>query len=494
MHLPFTLRKRFVFSFLIILIVAGCTRITSTDLGSGLIPPIDGVITKDTLLDVITDNFDDPDTARVYRSDMHVLGAITNDPLFGKTKAAMYFEMQPDSYPFYIPGTKDSVVVDSAVLILHYDGVYGDSTQPLHINVYGIDPATPIDLTRNYPANYPDLHPIRTLGPLAAPVTVDIRRLGDSVKNRFEQTTNQLRIRLNNDVARRFMKVYDSSNVYKSDSLLRTVFAGFAVTADAVSPANALLRINLVDTSTKLALYYNSSSTGATQRDTSVRYFRCHSSSGSVNYITRDRSGSEVANHLNTTSKPDSLVYLQTGPGTYVRVRIPGLKTLSNRIIHRAELIAEQVPDAANAMLETQLLPPRFLLLSVFDSANNYKRNVPNDFIVGSSGANISSFGGGLLYKTVPGYDRLGTYVFDLSRYVQGIVTRQDTLQTLRLTAPVNDSLHYHNPYPANTGTGSLYYLTPSSIGNTIGYGRVRLGGGTHSRFRMRLRIIYSRI
>ncbi|MCH3798740.1 hypothetical protein LZB29_08860, partial [Campylobacter jejuni] len=88
----FTLRKRFVFSFLIILIVAGCTRITSTDLGSGLIPPIDGVITKDTLLDVITDNFDDPDTAWVYRSDMHVLGAITNDPLFGKTKAAMYFE------------------------------------------------------------------------------------------------------------------------------------------------------------------------------------------------------------------------------------------------------------------------------------------------------------------------------------------------------------------------------------------------------------------
>ena len=89
MHLPFTLRKRFVFSFLIILIVAGCTRITSTDLGSGLIPPIDGVITRDTLLDVITDNFDDPDTARVYRSDMHVLGALTNDPLFGKTKAAM---------------------------------------------------------------------------------------------------------------------------------------------------------------------------------------------------------------------------------------------------------------------------------------------------------------------------------------------------------------------------------------------------------------------
>jgi hypothetical protein len=493
MHSFFTLRKRSVFFFLLLLVAAGCTRISSTDLGAGLIPPIDGVITKDTLLDVITDNFDDPDTARVYRSDIHMLGAITNDPLFGKTKASMFFEMQPDVYPFYIPGTKDSIRVDSAVLILNYAGVYGDSTQPLRINVAEIDPATPINLTRNYPVNYPNVFPINTIGALANPITVDIRRLGDSVKNRFEQTANQLRIRLRNDVANRFIKLYDSSNTYKSDSLLRTVFAGFALTVDASSPANALLRINVVDTSSKLALYYNSSTTGATKRDTSVRYFRCHSSSsGNVNFITRDRTGSQAAQHFTTTAKPDSLVYVQTSPGTYVRLRIPGLKDLSNRIIHRAELITEQVPDDANSMLETQMLPPRFLLLSVFDSANNYKRNIPNDFVLGSSGPNIATFGGNLIYKSVPGYDRLATYVFDMSRYVQGIVTRKDTVQTLRLTAPTNDSLHYTHPYPANAGT-SLYYISPA-LGNTIGQGRVRLGGGTHSRFRMRLRVIYSRI
>jgi hypothetical protein len=66
--------------------------------------------------------------------------------------------------------------------------------------------------------------------------------------------------------------------------------------------------------------------------------------------VIRDKSASEAAKHFTTTSKPDSLVYVQTSPGSYVRVRIPGLQALSNRIIHRAELIAEQVPDDANLL------------------------------------------------------------------------------------------------------------------------------------------------
>ncbi|MDE3253377.1 MAG: hypothetical protein KGO92_11260, partial [Bacteroidota bacterium] len=89
-------------------------------------------------------------------------------------------------------------------------------------------------------------------------------------------------------------------------------------------------------------------------------------------------------------------------------------------------------------------------------------------------------------------YDKVASYTFDLSRYVQGIVTRKDSAYTLRLSAPVNDSLKYTPPYPGNTSS-QLYYLDPS-ITNDPANGRVRLGGGTHSRFRMRLRIIYSRI
>jgi hypothetical protein len=93
--------------------------------------------------------------------------------------------------------------------------------------------------------------------------------------------------------------------------------------------------------------------------------------------------------------------------------------------------------------------------------------------------------------KSINGYDRIAAYNFDISRYVQGIVTRKDTSFTMRLSAPANDSFRYTAPYPAIHSR--RHYLNPS-VGNDTGTGRVRLGGGTHSRFRMRLRIIFSRI
>ena len=78
------------------------------------------------------------------------------------------------------------------------------------------------------------------------------------------------------------------------------------------------------------------------------------------------------------------------------------------------------------------MLPPRYLLLSRFDSSLADKRNIPNDFVVSSSsGANISTFGGFVTAKSIFGYDKVYAYNFDLSRYVQGIVTRKDTSFTL---------------------------------------------------------------
>lgn len=494
MHSFFTRRNLLGFCVVLSLMISGCTRINSTDIGGGLIPAIDGVNTKDTLLEVITDSFEDNDTANIYRSDNHVLGAISNDPLFGRTKASMFFEMKPPGYPFFFPGAKDSIRVDSAVLILSVQSIYGDSTLPLRLTVSEIDQNTPLSLTRLYPVNYPNAYPVNAGAQLAAPFTLDLRSLDDSVKTRFEKSKNQLRIRLRADVANRFIKTYDSTNAYKSDSIFRTFFAGFALTADEGSPANALIKINLTDTNSKFALYYSSSSAGATLRDTTVTYFRFNPfNSGDANFVTRNRTGSEAAKHLTKTSSPDSLVYVQTTPGTYVRVRIPGLKDLSNRIIHRAELITEQVPDDANLnTIEKQMLPPRYLLLSAYDSINNRQRNIPNDYIFSSEGPNISTFGGFAVYKTVPGYDRIATYSFDMSRYVQGIVTRKDTSYTLRLSAPSNDTLFYAAPYPVVQPL-QPFYLNPS-IGNDPAEGRVRLGGGSHSRFRMRLRIIFSRI
>jgi hypothetical protein len=138
------------------------------------------------------------------------------------------------------------------------------------------------------------------------------------------------------------------------------------------------------------------------------------------------------------------------------------------------------------------MIPPRYLLLSVYDSVNKVKRNIPNDFVISSSGPNIGTFGGYLSSKSLYTYATVAAYTFNLSRYVQGIVTRKDTSFTLRLSAPVNDSIQYKTPYP-DVNVPFVTYVSPSTA-NNIADGRVRLGGGTHSRFRMRLRVIFSRL
>lgn len=476
--------------------MAACTKISTTELGNGLIPSVDGVNTFDTTFDVLTENVLESDTTRVYKFNAQALGIISNDPIFGKTSANLYFQLMPSYFPFDLTGTSDSIVVDSAVLVLSCRSFYGDSTLPLKIQVEEISTSTPLDPFKDYPANYPSLHPFSTVGSMANVKEVDIRRIGDSVYNRFESSNYQIRIRLHDSFAKRFIKEYNSTNAYKSDTTLRENFGGFSLKVDAGNSPNALLYINLADTNTKLSLYYNSSTTGATKRDTIVTNFRFSSfTCGNANFITRNRTGSELANHISTPSKPDSLVYIQTSPGNYVKVKIPGLKNFGNSIIHRAELVAEQVPDNSNFLTIDKIMsPPSTILLSAWDSANSTKINVPNDYILGSSGSpNTATFGGYLTYKSVQGFENLATYNFNLSRYVQGIVTRKDQSYELRLSALVNDSLVYKNPYPS-TAAAQTIYISPSVGGNNVANGRVRLGGGNHSRFKMRLRVVYSRI
>ena len=128
-----------------------CTKIETTDIGNGLIPPIDGVNVKDTFFDVVTNSFIDDDITRIYKSDEHIIGTISNDPLFGTTAASLFFELKPTSYPFSFTGKKDSLVVDSAILIMSYKGLYGDSTIPQSWKVYEMN--NKLAFNRAYPAD-----------------------------------------------------------------------------------------------------------------------------------------------------------------------------------------------------------------------------------------------------------------------------------------------------------------------------------------------------
>jgi hypothetical protein len=402
-----------VFVVLLGILSAACTRVSTSELGLGLLPSLDAINTKDTIIDVETETFDMPDSLKIFGSDNHILGELNNDPLFGKTKATMFFQMLPDFFPFYILGDKDSIVVDSAVLCFKYAGFYGDSTKPVTIKVNQIDPATPLDISKYYPANYPEEFGIKAGAPMANPYNLNIARVGDSVINRFEASQYQIRIKLFDKIGNMFIKQFDSNTAYRNDTTLRQYFPGFAVTVDPSSNNNVLLKLNMTDTNTRLALYYRTNYTplGSIGKvDTTVAKFRFRlSANGDANFVKRDRSGSELLKHIGKTN--DSLVYVQASPGSAVKIKIPAVKTLANKLIHRAELIAEQVPDDGNLnTTEKQMLPPRYLLLAAYDANNNKViRNVPNDYQSIANAEAFARFGGFQTYKSLNGYDKVAS-------------------------------------------------------------------------------------
>ena len=133
---------------LFLFLLFSCSKINeATDLGDDIIPGIDGVHTFDTSLTVETyDSIFDPlkDSVRVNRSSDHILGNIVSDPFFGKTNAKIFLEMKPGFYRWNFSGVynKDSLFLDSVVMVLGWKATWGDTTLPQRVSVYELDPAT----------------------------------------------------------------------------------------------------------------------------------------------------------------------------------------------------------------------------------------------------------------------------------------------------------------------------------------------------------------
>lgn len=454
-----------------------CRKINdATTLGGDLVPVVDNVTTFDTTLSVETydDLFTDlTDSTRLGSGATHWTGYISNDPLFGKTNAVSYFELKPATFPYVFDfKNKDSILhLDSVVLVMGYRKTYGDSTSPVNLTVYGINPVSPFTVDSAYLVRSNSFMLGSVLGTRSGilPYTLD-----DSIKTFRDTTARQLRIRLNNSFGQQLLN-YDTTNAYKSDSLFRTYFRGFAVVPSATG--NAVIGIGL--DSSKLAFYYHYKN-GAITDTASVTYFTFNTSSAHANLVQRDYTGSQLLSYQGGTSQ-DNLVFLQNTPGSFATVKIPALKTLSNRIVHRAELIMEQVYDPS----DNTFAMPTYLFLDAFDTAKQHYRTIPYDFTIDASNTYNTAVFGMIPKDTFDvGHNPIKIWRFNITRYVQNFLNGKEPLFDFRLTTPylLQELLQ-----------GSNQEVT-LSFNPDILEGRVRLGGGNHPTQRMKLRIIYTKI
>ena len=490
----------------ILILFSSCKKINeATGLGGELIPAVDNITTFDTTInveaynDLFTLGGTDPlkeDSIYSHYSYEQFLGTISNDPLFGKTDAQMFFELKPTTYPYTFNNRPDSLILDSVVLVLDYVETYGDSTKPMSVNVS--------EVTSDFRGDTSYLMRKSTevsSGGLLGSRTFTPSSLDDSVKAFQDTTSNQLRIRLSDAFGNRLLH-YDTvgaNNAYASDSIFKTFFKGFALKSTS-SGSNALLGFNLQGTNTKLAIYYKYYHGVGSDLDTTVAYFNfkpfstylSSAASAAHNYVARDYTGFPISDAQGGPS-PDPHIFIQNAPGSFARVKIPGLNGLSNRVVHRAELIAEEEYNTSDSLFPA----PTFMYLDAFTSSTTKARNIPYDIVFDavSQTYNLNSFGIAPINALDASGNVIKTWHFNLTRYVQHIANGTEPLYDLRLFSHVYASDDYYAPAQGATATDGAPVVTINPNPVT---GRVRLLGNTGATdtnpHRMRLHIIYSKI
>lgn len=456
-----------------VIFLFSCTKLnTPTELGDELIPAVDNVNTFDTTLAVETSYHPFNDSSRHALGENMALGKL-NDPVFGTTTADMYFNLSSAVYgssPFY---NRDSVkFIDSVVLQLAYVGAYGDTSSGSRLNV-GVsqilgDNGFVDTLAYRYDQDG------FTTGPELGTSYFTIKQLTDTqTLVRRKDTTkvvNVLRILLKNSLGDQ-LRNFDTSatGAYRSDSLFRSAFRGLAVKTNSVSGLGTLAYFNLTNPNTVLTVYFRVERKGVI--DTTSAVFR-HSTWSQANSIKRTPGGEYLAN-LNVQS-PQQL-YIQSAPqGSYAGLFIPGLTSFPNKIIHRAELIAFREPST----LDNIFTPPNRLFVDHKGSADSAFLFENDIQATGDGSFNLGLFGGNLRKDN--------SYRFNITRYVQGIVTNRLRNDSLRLYAPLR-ALLYSNQYRQEVTIPVL---------SVIANGRVVLAGANHPNQarRLRLRVVYSNL
>ena len=488
----------------ICLITWSCKKLDTTTLGTDIIPEVDNINTfADTLNISATQGFfTDADTTIISLGDAHVLGKIENDPLFGKTIADVYMQVKPSFYPYYFGASNDTLIgLDSVVLCLNYAGFWGDSSIIQQMQVSEITPEPTDKLWDSVIANKPISYAPATGAVVSSVQSIDIRELKNviNISRGKDSISNQIRIKLDNNSAWvQALFSQDSSltspnNGFYNDSTFRKAFPGLAIKS---LSGNALLYTTLTDPKTRLEVHFRKKRAGLV--DTIF-------SSLSVQPLTGSRRASVSANHIvrerssgtyPPANTPTDEIYLQTSPGTYANLNIPALTGYPNRLIHRAQIIIEQVPG--DFLTDSLFSPPNFLYIDLKDSGvnNNYKPvyfdlNPFTFYNPDRTGVSIpffpsrvdySYYGGVLRRKSDPITGRsIAYYNFNLSRYVQQIATHQSNNYTLRLYAP------FTIRYPQL----SSYFI---NYNNPLALGRVKVGSGSNVNYRMKMVIIYSKV
>lgn len=463
------MKKIYLFSVIITLaFLSGCKKDTS--IGADILPHDDLLNARYTdTLTVISKTLADT-FLRTDKLQKNYLGVI-NDSKFGFQKASIAIELdKPTSV--YDDTLNTTYTIDSVVLLMKINSVYGDTTVPQSFQVSTI--GNKINENTAYYSNETQFSGVTNLGGISnyyfTPTTNPVHiSMIDTIG-----VAGILRIPLNNSLGNTIMGL--GQNVLRDSAMFKNAFPGILV-ENSTTIGKAMAEMDINSPFSAIAIYYKDKY--GNPKDMRMNTFIVKYTNGvagtrvnSVNLFSKTLS-SEVQNVISSGNTTDSINYILGQGGTLVKLSMPTLTNLGKIAVNKAVISICQVYQNANAMFST----PLYMVLLKRNSAGML------DLLSTSDGVGVMDTTGRDLSGNV-----IARYNFNISKYVQAISNNTETNSDL-----------YVATYRSGGTDGTFNVLNSITSTNSVinvGYtpSRVIVTGSNFAdnRFRLKLNLIYT--
>jgi len=348
-------------------------------------------LAKDTLTVKVFSEFEAP--LKSNGVSVGLLGSI-DDPNFGKTFAGFYAQCQLVSNNVYFGSNP---VLDSAFLMLKYNGSYGKFDQPVDINVFEL--SQDLSSSATYKTNDAFSVKIPAIGSITG-YTLGTK-ITDSISTALGKITPHMRIPLNSSFGQSILNA-DTNTTLKDNTGFLNFFKGFYVTTGSSTTGNGLVYLNLETILSGIILYYHNDANDSLTYLIPVSGVR-------VNHFDNVYTGTPVNTSV-TSPNPngEEKLYLQAGAGVKGKILIKDLDSLPENIaVNKAELVLSQTAD------DTTYVSPLVLNLYRVDDVGN---------IQALEDVSLNGFGGVRTAETVNGI-AINRYRFNIKKYFQKLIS-----------------------------------------------------------------------
>ncbi|MHC1706322.1 MAG: DUF4270 domain-containing protein [Bacteroidales bacterium] len=369
---------------------------------------------------------------------LNLVGA-AYDPVFGKLSSGFATQFMLSTVN---PSFGDNPVMDSLVLILAYNGYYGDTNTKQTIHVYELDE----DLYKD--STYYSNHEVRHKGVDYAhhvffPRPTDSITIDDTITIPPILRLDLGKIRP--DLANKIL--FTPADNLASSAKFTEYFKGLYISADPVSYGGSILYFNLLSSGTLFRIYYHNDDEDSLHYDLVVNENAARFNR--FDHYNYDFASQALRRQVvyKDTSLGNQVLYVQSMSGVKVKMKFPHLKKWAQQhkmAINEAQLILPVYEDSP------ELTPVAKLLPVLLDEDGTYS-NLPD------AGGGDNYFGGSYNSGT-------NEYKFRITQYIQNVI--KDNYEDY-----------------------GMYIL---ASGASVRANRVQLAGAGHPLKPIKLRITYS--